>query len=773
MHRCPQHYLLMFYTGSDRHSGTTANVFCRIYGNHHKTKPIVLRDPDRPMFQPSSASSFLVTLSRCLNQIKQIQIWHDISGPNPSWYLEGVIICHLNTNVTWYFEANRWLDVSTGTKEVECTLRPLQRKAYLGLKTLFDAKFNDNVKNKHLWFSPLLSKKRNLFCKFEKMSCCLAVTGIMCLIATVLAETTQSVFPNATVRLGPWKLSLGDIYRAAVSSGIAFIVRLLLECLFLNSKRSTNDLHVDEHIREYTRKLNAIVFVDENREVDENGLSLDEQGEARRFGNSPLEEEAESKERKIENVDPCQHNGNGPSGVMDDTISHSSSSVINLSSVEGGQETNNVCGDMVKKAFGCATGPTSMEGPDVPVAASRDPQNSCNENHVGVSSIQLKDVSDGASVDTISVSIDTVTLSDLSSTEADKELQLCPKKPQDVGDLIDIIGNLPEKEELILILNGGDNECSTQDHERQGIVYNSNVLSLNDENLTSKLGTPKDEVPESSEANNKDQIIKHCPETIAWSKTVTSPDRISNLWKQLPFPHQLIDEYGIKKLHYRMPKLPHIVLRITQAQCFILPFVCSLVTIAIGVRWPVSITTSWIITFTLAAVCQVFVLEVLYMLLQAIYFAKWCRRPVREDDLIHELSNKVWVNDDQNLTYYADEVVDEEDGELVPRPPTQEDILKAQEASGRERELEDVLKMLFFNLLFLGLLIFISFGNRDVSSFPIRVGMMNSFNINKSFHRVISVRVVICFQFREHHRTYLVVVFRGADVMVSFNYLRI
>ena len=120
--------------------------------------------------------------------------------------------------------------------------------------------------------------------------------------------------------------------------------------------------------------------------------------------------------------------------------------------------------------------------------------------------------------------------------------------------------------------------------------------------------------------------------------------------------------------------------------------------------------------------------------MRAIFFSILYKRPVKEEDLINELESKVWVNEEQETTYYADEV-DEDENEPVPMPPTQEEIQKAQEEAGKDRELEDVLKMLCFNVLFLGLLIFISLGNRDSSSYPIRAGLEHSLNITNSFTR--------------------------------------
>ena len=640
VHRCPQHYLLMFYTGSGRHSATTANVFCRVYGNHHKTKPIILRDPDRQMFHPSSISSFLVTLNLSLDQIRGIHVWHDISGPNPSWFLESVVICHLNTDVTWYFEVNRWLDVSTGSKEVECKLKPLKREAMLSVKTMFDAKIIDNFKNKHLWISPLYNRNRRMFSKFQKMSCCLAVTGLMILISAVLVDTTQDLFSYSSVRVGPWKLKLGDIYRALVCSGIAFVYRLLLEVLFVNSGPNSSlqadDKNVQGYIEDNFEKLNKIIFLDETDNPDcasncekENVSSSDMCDIALEFANS--------EELKTGNEDADRIH-------VDNTTNDPEASLSDKRTMDCGDENYNF------------------------------------------------------------------------------------REAECLEDLIDILGNFPEKQEIIQILN--DNACVLPDSQCSEPLE-ANETSNEDPDKSSNFASGVD----SRVHTQNDQR-----ESVAWTATVTNPDKIPKLWRSLPFPQHLMDEDSIRKIHHdSSPMLPQTVLNITQAQCFVLPFISTIVAIATGIHWSDSLTKSWLATFGIAFSCEVFVLETFYVFLHAIYFLIRRQRPVKEEDLIDALSNKVWVNDEQNTTYYSD-VVDEEEGELVPRPPTQADIQKAQENAGKERELEDVLKMLCFDVLFIALLIFISFGNRDVSAYPVRAGLEKSFNISKSFNS--GVRIV-------------------------------
>lgn len=601
------------------------------------------------MFQPSSLSSFLVTLNRSLNQIREIHVWHDISGPDPPWFLESVVICHLNTNFTWYFEANRWLDVSAGSKEVECKLQPLKRKTILGFKTTFDSKIVDNVKNKHLWFSPLYKHNRRTFSKFHKMSCCFAVAEITLLTATLLVDKTQLLFPNSSIRVGPWKLSLGDFFRALVCSGIAFVYRLLLETLFVNSARNSalenNERDVQDHIQENLARANEILFLDE---TDENN-GTDCASNTEKENTSSSNQDTGSIELEFTSSEELQE---GHEDAADDT-------------------KESVSDNLKPKDTG-------------------DEYYSLNEAHI-------------------------------------------------LEELIDVLGNFPEKQEVIQILD--ENSCiSPCSQSGEPLVEDHSSEGLESEKETSKEEPAH--FPDSMDSGVKTKEDR--PESISWTATMTNPDKIPKLWKNLPFPKHLISDDNIKKLHYHTPpKLPRIVLKITLAQCFFLPFIFTVVAIAIGFHWPDSLTKSWLATFGVAIICEVFVVETFYMFLHAIYFAIWRQRPVKEEDLIDVLSGKVWVNEEQNTRYYVD-VVDEEEGELVPRPPTLEDIQKAQENAGKERELEDVLKMLLFDILFIALLIFISFGNRDASAYPVRVGLKKSFNVSKSFYNGVNIFTIYC-----------------------------
>ncbi|XP_068711911.1 polycystin-1-like protein 2 [Montipora foliosa] len=527
------------------------------------------------------------------------------------------------------------------------------------------------------------------------MSCCLAVAGIMSLIATILVDSTQNVFPEESIRLGPWKFRLGDIYRAIVCAGIAFAVRLLLEFLFKNSRRKRplqdNDMDVSEHIQDYFQRLNAIEFVDDNKEMN-----------------------------MVQNDSSNAHSGEKILDTSENSVNKGATTTTDPAANEN--VSIDLFEDSIKKSIDYSDESSSMKSYNEASELSHDGADyaSADESISGVTSGY------GAHTD------------DFESSLGNKEKKHL-MKTKDIRELIDVLGNVPEKEILIDILDNDidvaeyvDNNVEDKQEEQSD---KCDVLSLEGDDLRLEFPGPEDDASYCSDADNVNEAIStdRTKGTVIWSEQITNPDKIPELWKQLPFPHQLIDEYGIKKPPCGTPRFPYIVLRITRAQCFIVPVLCTIITTVVGLRWSGSVATSWVTTFVVALTGQIFVLETLHSLLQAMYFATWSQRPVGEEDLINELSKKVWVNDDEELAYYADTVVDDKEEESVPMPPTEEDIQVAQKLAGRDRELEDVIKMLAFDVLFLLLLTLISFGNRDGFSYPSRDGMYKTFNITEGF----------------------------------------
>ena len=246
------------------------------------------------------------------------------------------------------------------------------------------------------------------------------------------------------------------------------------------------------------------------------------------------------------------------------------------------------------------------------------------------------------------------------------------------------------------------------------------------------------------EQHNKENIViekfEHDLKTSAGStpvrlRTVNNIDNAPRLWKALPFPREHLDEHSMKKLNEEdCYHLAGLWLTVARVLCALIPLAAVVVTLTFGLSWSFEIAMSWLVVVVLALVIQVFIVEVIFLFFHTLYFALWLKRPLDEGNLLHELMNKVWIHEDDG-TYFVDDL-DDRDLSLIPRPPTLEERLKAREKAGRDRELEQVLVMIVFDILFLLLLVIIGLGNRDHFSYPMKANIENIFNSNDRFMKV-------------------------------------
>lgn len=213
--------------------------------------------------------------------------------------------------------------------------------------------------------------------------------------------------------------------------------------------------------------------------------------------------------------------------------------------------------------------------------------------------------------------------------------------------------------------------------------------------------------------------------------TYTNIDKVSKLWKMLPSPWFLIDpnSYKIKNENNTLT-LHHKYFYLAITICVLMTMISIVISIRYGIFWTSNTTTiTWLMIIFLSLFFQMFIIETLFMLFQSIYFAIILQRPTEENDVINEQKNKVWCKEEDDVRYYVDDLDDT--SSPVPSPPSEEEVKKAREKAGQDRQLEEVLAMVAFDVLFLIQLVIIGFGNRDVEGYPMRVVMENNYNIAK------------------------------------------
>ncbi|KAJ7382448.1 hypothetical protein OS493_034885 [Desmophyllum pertusum] len=89
-------YELSVRTGVWPGSGTTANTSFIIYGDEGNSGRLTIQQDlstgFKPIFARGTEQTFAFVLDQALGDIYALQVWHDNSGNDPSWFLEDITI---------------------------------------------------------------------------------------------------------------------------------------------------------------------------------------------------------------------------------------------------------------------------------------------------------------------------------------------------------------------------------------------------------------------------------------------------------------------------------------------------------------------------------------------------------------------------------------------------------------------------------------------------------------------------------------------------------
>ncbi|XP_043570379.1 lipoxygenase homology domain-containing protein 1-like [Chiloscyllium plagiosum] len=99
-------YIVSVFTGDVKGSGTDADVFINIFGEHGDTGERRL-DNDKDNFERGSEDKFTIE-SPNLGRLKKITIGHNSKGSSAGWFLDKVIIDDIGNKTVVEFPVNRW-----------------------------------------------------------------------------------------------------------------------------------------------------------------------------------------------------------------------------------------------------------------------------------------------------------------------------------------------------------------------------------------------------------------------------------------------------------------------------------------------------------------------------------------------------------------------------------------------------------------------------------------------------------------------------------------
>lgn len=234
-------YEVTVFTGRGKRAGTTANVGCIVRGEDVETPPRALKDYHQQRFQRSGIDAFLLCTPFHLGKLGFVELWHDNTGENPSWYVDKVTIRDVFNDEMYYFMCNRWLAVEHDDGQVSRTISVAKKDKIQAFGHLFPSVSRNNLADRHIWLSVFKKPARSRFTRVQRASCCLALAYCVMLCNIVFYLTGSESNPSDTIQAGPLRLSAYQIYTGIVSYLIILPVNLIIVGIFRSLKEKSQD----------------------------------------------------------------------------------------------------------------------------------------------------------------------------------------------------------------------------------------------------------------------------------------------------------------------------------------------------------------------------------------------------------------------------------------------------------------------------------------------------------------------------------------------------
>ncbi|XP_078682392.1 polycystin-1-like protein 2 [Branchiostoma floridae x Branchiostoma belcheri] len=178
-------YQITVLTGSRSESSTSARVFMTLMGEGGTSGPHELEDRDRVIFREGGVDTFILPTSRHLGSLYAVHVWHDNTGPCPSWFLDKIILQDLSDDKKYSFLCQRWLAVEEGDGRVDCLLSSATDEQLSTLRHVFGSRTSKAFNDGHLWASVLGRPAYSPFTRVQRVSCCMSL--LLCTMVTNIA----------------------------------------------------------------------------------------------------------------------------------------------------------------------------------------------------------------------------------------------------------------------------------------------------------------------------------------------------------------------------------------------------------------------------------------------------------------------------------------------------------------------------------------------------------------------------------------------------------
>ena len=190
--------------------------------------------PDRILFARGNVDKFVLSLPSTLGEVSLVHIWLDNSGSSPEWFLDYIAVRYRATKEEWQFTCYRWIALDKDDCKIETKLYCENNTSDGNFQSVFRSKTSNNLYDNHVWLSTVTKRPGSRFTRIQRVTCCMSVA-----LSSMLANAMFYNFGNeaeATLQIGPLKISPKQIIIGIQSCLIVTPVNLLIVWIFQNSK---------------------------------------------------------------------------------------------------------------------------------------------------------------------------------------------------------------------------------------------------------------------------------------------------------------------------------------------------------------------------------------------------------------------------------------------------------------------------------------------------------------------------------------------------------
>ena len=248
-------YEVSITTGGWKGCGTTANVSMTLHGTENTTDVIKLTCDipyDRKLFAEGNTDNFLLRHNIPLGEIFCVQIGHDISGEDPSWFISEILAVDCQTGQQWLFSCHRWLALERDDGD---TLRRFYANDFREddeFKRTFSALRRNGFADDHLWFSVIKKQARNHFTRVQRASCCWSLLMLSMVTSAMFYEKEDPL--EKKIQIGPFLLTRSQLIIALESALTVLPASLLIVFLFRKSEPKRNTQGRRYHLEKSKKK---------------------------------------------------------------------------------------------------------------------------------------------------------------------------------------------------------------------------------------------------------------------------------------------------------------------------------------------------------------------------------------------------------------------------------------------------------------------------------------------------------------------------------------